>query len=236
MAQPAQTFIETLARKRAQIERDPKRRDGLRALQRFQVERLRWTYADCASQPRYRAALEFFVADLYGPQDRARRDEDLQKVLAQWARLLPERGLQAVGRALELELLTASLDSDLLDALKGAPPHFDTYPAAYRRAGRYEDRRQQINLILAAGHDLDSLTGKPAIGTALRLARVPARMLGVMELHQFLERGYRAFKQMQGASALLRIIEHRETDIMQRLIRGTPDPFRLTAPVKAMPS
>lgn len=234
MAQPAQTFIETLSRNRAQLDRDPERRDGLRALQRFQVERLRWTYSDCASQPRYRAALEFFVADLYGPHDRARRDEDLSKVLGQWARLLPARALQAVSRALELEALTAALDSDVLDALKGAPAHFDTYPAAYRRAGRYEDRRRQIELILAAGRDLDALIGIPAIGTALRLARVPARMLGVMELHHFLERGYRAFKQMQGASALLRIIEHRETDIMQRLIRGTPNPFHLTLPGKVV--
>lgn len=233
MALPAQQIIESLAQQRAQIDRDPQRRDRLRDLQRFQVERLRSTYADCASQPKYRAALEFFVADLYGPHDHSQRDRDIRKVLDQWARLLPARALDAVSRALEVELLTHTLDVAVADALQDAPPSFETYPAAYRRAGRYEDRRRQIDLILAAGRDLDSLIDIPALGTALRMARVPARLLGVMDLQQFLERGYRAFKQMNGAQALLQIIDQRETDIMHRLMRGLPDPFRLHTPGKA---
>ena len=77
MAQPAQSIIDSIARHRAEVERDPQRRERLQALQRFQVERLRRTYADLASQPGYRAALEFFVADLYGPHDRSERDRDL---------------------------------------------------------------------------------------------------------------------------------------------------------------
>lgn len=226
MARPAQQIIETIARRRAEIERDPKRGERLRALQRFQVQRLRETYADCASQPRYRAALEFFVADLYGPYDRSGRDRDLRKVLDQWARLLPERALHALNRALELELLTHSLDAAMVDALQGAAPDLETYPDAYRCVGRYEDRGKQIELILAAGRDLAALIDIPSLGAALRIASVPARLLGVMDLHQFLERGYRAFKQMGCADALLRIIEQRETAIMRRLIEGVPDPFR----------
>lgn len=227
MAEPAQLIIESITRHRAQIERDPQRRERLQALQRFQVERLRRTYADCSAQRRYRAALEFFVTDLYGPHDHTQRDRDLHKVAGQWARLLPERGLHAVSRALELELLTYALDVSVLDALKGAPPDYESYPAAYRVADRFEDRRRQIALILAAGRDLDSLLAIPALGTALRMARVPARMLGVMDLHRFVERGYRAFKPMNGADALLQIIENRETELMQRLIQGVADPFRL---------
>jgi hypothetical protein len=230
MAQPAQLIIESIARHRAQIDRDPQRRERLRALQRLQVERLRWTYTDYAAQPRYRAALEFFVADLYGPHAHTGRDQGLRKVLDQWARLLPTRALHALSRALELELLTQALDIAVLEALQGAPADFDTYPAAYRTAGRYEDRRRQIALILAAGRDLDALIEIPALGAALRVARVPARVLGVTDLHRFLERGFRAFKQMNGASALLRIIARRETDLMRRLIQGVADPFRFHKP------
>lgn len=235
MAQPVQRIIESIARQRAQLERDPKRRERLRALQRFQVERLRRTYADFASQPRYRAALEFFVADLYGPHDLTGRDRDLRKVFEQWGRLLPERALQALGRAFELELLTHALDIATLDALQGASPDFETYPTAYRRADRSEDRRRQIALILAAGRDLAALIEIPALGSALRVASVPARVLGVMDLHRFLERGYRAFKQMGEADALLRIIEQRETTIMQRLIDGVADPFGVHGPGKTAP-
>lgn len=67
------------------------------------------------------------------------------------------------------------------------------------------------------------------------IARVPARVLGVMELHQFLERGYQAFKQMGRTDALLQRIEQRETDIMRRLIEGTPDPFRMQCSSKTAP-
>jgi hypothetical protein len=227
MAQPAQQIIETMARQRAEIERDPERCEQLRGLQRFQVERLRKTYADLAAQSRYRAALEFFVTDLYGPNDRTGRNRDLRKVLAQWTRLLPERGLHAVSRALELELLTHELDIGMVDALRGAAPDPDSYADAYRRTDRHEDRRRQIDLILAAGHDLAALISIPALGAALRVARVPARMLGVMDLHQFVERGYQAFKQMRRADELLQIIEQRETEIMRRLIESVPNPFHL---------
>jgi hypothetical protein len=228
MAQPAHSIIETLARHRAEIERDPERHKQLQALQRFQVERLRRTYADFASKPRYRAALEFFVTDLYGPHDHTGRDRELRKALDPWTRLLTERSQQALSRALELELLTHALDVAMVDALRGAAPDFETYPDAYRRAGRFKDRQRQIDLILAAGRHLAALTDIPALGMALRVARVPARVLGVMELHQFLERGYQAFKQMGDANALLQTIEQREIDIMRRLIEGISDPFRMS--------
>lgn len=233
MAQPAQQIIETMARQRAEIERDPKRREQLQALQRFQVERLRATYADLATQSKYRAALEFFVTDLYGPSDRTGRNRDLRKVLDQWTRLLPERGLHAVTRALELELLTHELDVAMVDALRGAAPDPNTYADAYRRTARREDRRRQIDLILAAGRDLAALISIPALGAALRVARVPARMLGVMGLHQFVERGYQSFKCMDDADELLQTIERRETDIMRRLFEGVPDPFHMRGRAKA---
>jgi hypothetical protein len=233
MAQPAQRIIETMARQRAEIERDPERCEQLRGLQRFQVERLRGTYADLTSQLRYRAALEFFVTDLYGPNDRTGRNRDLRKVLDQWTRLLPERALHALSRALELELLTHELDVAMVGALRGAAPSSDTYADAYRRADDYDARRRQIDLILAVGRDLAALIEIPALGVALRVARVPARMLGVMDLHHFLERGYQAFKQMGRADELLHIIEQRETDIMRRLIESVPDPFLMHGPARA---
>ena len=232
---PAQPITECIARSRAQIVNDPKQRERLRALQRFQVQRLRHTYADCASQVRYRAALEFFVADLYGPHDHERRDRNLAKVLEQWTRLLPARALLALSRALELEQLTQVLDLAVLEQLQDVQPNFQTYPSAYRRADRFDERRRQIDLILVAGRDLDALLRIPALGTALRMARMPARVLGVIDLHRFLERGYSAFKQMKGADALLKIIEQRETGLMQRLIAGDADPFGLHAPAPAAP-
>jgi hypothetical protein len=230
MTMSALALIDEIAATRAQVAQDPAKLRGLQALQRWQVERLQLTYSDFSADPRHRAALEFFMEDLYGPHDFGQRHRDLRKVLHQWERLLGERARQAVLHALELEALTQSLDLAVLTALGPATLTVASYAAAYRRADRREDRQRQIWLILAAGRALDALIDVPAIGVALRAARLPARAIGVSALQEFLERGYRAFKTMGGAQELLRNIEQRETTIMQRLLGGSADPFRIDGP------
>ena len=223
----ALALIDEITLTREVLERQPRRLAELRALQRWQSERLRSTYSDLAANVRYAPALEFFVNDLYGPHDVRRRHGDLRKVLYQWQRLLPERALAAVTYALELEALTQALDLAVVTALDSAPPTPTSYAAAYRRADRRVDRQRQIWLITAAGRALDSLIKAPAIGIALHAAKLPARIIGVSALQDFVERGYQAFKNMGGAAELLRAIEQRETAIMQRLFAGSSDPFRI---------
>jgi hypothetical protein len=229
MTKSALALVEQIAAVQARLEQEPHKLARLQELQRWQVERLQRTYADCAADPRYRAALEFFMEDLYGPHDFTQRHRDLRKVLHQWERLLGERALQAVLYALELEALSQSLDLAMLAALDAATLTVDSYASAYRRVDRRQDRQRQIWLTLAAGRALAALIEVPAIGVALRAARLPARMMQLSTLQEFLERGYRAFKAMGDARELLRIIERRETSILQRLFARSADPFRIDA-------
>ena len=230
MTKSALALVDEIAATRAQVAQDPSKLGRLQALQRWQVERLQLTYADLATDPRHRAALAFFIEDLYGPHDFTQRHRDLKKVLNQWQRLLGERALQAVMHALELEALSQSLDLAMLAAHGPAKLTVASYAAAYRRADRREDRQRQIWLTLAAGRELDALINVPGIGVALRAARLPARMIGVSALQEFLDRGYRAFEVMGGAQELLRNIEQRETAVMQRLLAGCADPFQIDSP------
>jgi hypothetical protein len=227
----ALALIDEIVVTRDLLEGQPRKFAEFQALQRWQSERLQSTYADFAMDARYAAALEFFVQDLYGPHDLQRRHGDLRKVIHQWQRLLPERALQAVMYALQLEALTQTLDLAVVAALDGAQPTPASYAAAYRRADRRIDRQRQIWLILADGRALDSLSDAAVVGFALHAAKLPARLLGVSRLHDFLERGYAAFRQMGNATRLLRAIEQRETAILQRLFTGSSDPFRIDAPV-----
>jgi len=229
----ALSLIESLERERARVLRDTRKHAQLQRLQQWQVQRLLSTYADCAADRRYAGALQFFVQDLYGPHDFSQRDRGLKKVLHQWERLLPQRALEAVRCALELEILSQSLDLAMVDALGGAEPSETTYPAAYRQANRRDDRQRQIWLIVTTGRALDALIRMPAIGVALRMAKLPARVAGVTQLHEFLERGYMAFEKMGGAQDLLQIIEERETALMQRLFAGSVDPFQLAGARRA---
>ncbi len=223
----ALVLIDQIALIRDTIARDQRNLAGLQAVQQWQAQRLQRTYTDYATQPRYRAAIEFFLQDLYGPHDFTQRNRDLRRVLYQWERLLPQRALDALLYALELEALSQSLDVAVAAALGGTAPTHASYPVAYRKVGRRDERQRQIWLTLAAGRALDSLIEAPAVGIALRTARLPARVLGVAALHAFLERGYNAFKKMAGASELLQAIQQRETTTMHRLFAGSSDPFRI---------
>jgi hypothetical protein len=225
----ALTLIDSIARVRAEVLRDERRSARLERLQRWQIERLRRTYADLAGDARYADALEFFVQDLYGPHEYTQRDKDLRKVLHSWERLLPERASRAVTAALALEALSQNLDLAVVDAVGGAKLTEATYAQAYREIGRRPDRERQIELIVDAGRALEELIEKPAIGAALRLARAPARLAGVMALHTFLVRGFNAFAKMRDAAPLLNAIEERERAIMAALFAGSSRPFDLSA-------
>jgi hypothetical protein len=230
----AQSLIEQIQNARARIRSDSVHAAALMRLQAWQVERLRATYADYHVIPRYRDALDFFAEDLYGPHDFQARDQDLGRVVQTWHRILPARAVDAVTRALELEVLSLSLDLAVVDALGSSSLSPSTYARAYRQAGRRHDRQRQIWLILAAGRSLDELVGHAWVQPMLRMARAPARLAGMKDLHTFLERGYAAFSKMGGAGDLLHAIEHRETEIMKNLFAAAANPFNTEHPCRTV--
>ena len=61
----------------------------------------------------------------------------------------------------------------------------------------------------------------------LRGMRGPAKAAGCGELQDFLERGFRAFRQMKDSKHFLDAIQGRETQILDRIHRGTARPFDL---------
>lgn len=205
---------------------DPVLGPRLVQLRRWQAARLADTYADFAAQPRYAPAVQFFLDELYGDVDTGPRDRDLSRAHATLERALPERALDALRRAIELEILTQRLDIALAEqlpvdrALDGA-----VYADAYRRAGRREDRELQIERLLDLGQFLDRIVDKPGLPLLVRVARGPARAAGFAALHEFLERGFHAFDCMDGADEFLATVRERESRLLQRIYAGEHDPF-----------
>jgi hypothetical protein len=206
---------------RRRVDADAQLIERMRALAGFQSARLASTYADLRGQPRFRAAVDFFLTDLYGPQDLEERDRQVLRALDKLKRFLPAAALAALARAFELHVLTIELDAATAAALP-SPRAIDDhgYAAAYRAAGRPADRRRQIDLIGAIGALLDSLARRPEVGLAIRLARGPAHAAGYGQLQDFLERGYDAFRRLDGAGDFLAAIDTRERALMQRLFTG----------------
>lgn len=203
---------------------------ALRSLRAWQAARLAQTFADLRASPRHREAAEFFLSDLYGEQDVSWRDRDLARMMPTLVRWLPEAMLDTVCDALELDLVSHSLDLQVALALgdgtgRPAAIRIASYAAAYRIAGTPAERGRQIDLLMAVGRDLDHIVRMPLVYGVLRLARGAAGRAGLSSLHAFLERGFAAFRAMGGAQEFLSTIEGREREISRRLFAGDPRPF-----------
>ena len=199
----------------------------LQELKAFQSARLTTTYADIASQARYREATDFFLHDLYGPKDFSRRDASMLRILPAMTRMLPKAGVQTAALAIELEAVSEELDHRVALALPDGPIDDASYGEAYRAGSTREEREHQIEVIVAVGERLDALVATPLVFRTLKLMRTPARLAGLEDLQDFLERGFHAFREMDGAGDFLALIRARETTILNRLFSGEPEPFSL---------
>jgi hypothetical protein len=232
-AQSAARFLEQLQRSQtfyhhgaAGVERE------FSLLRRWQSQRLAHTHADLLRSPRYQPAAEFFLEELYGDRDFRQREHDLARIAPMMIRILPAGVLHTAALALELNALSYQLDAEMTrmlvtdfqfqEALDEA-----TYVAAYRRCARYDLRRHQIDLIQQLGHDLEQIIHKHFIHTALKLAKTPARLAGVGELHRFLDAGFHAFRHLNAdAGTFIATITRRERAIMERIGAGHPQPIK----------
>lgn len=192
----------------------------LRELRAWQAERLARTYADLRLDPLAADALSFFLSDLYGPQDLTRLDRDVARAWHLLKRALPPRLLEVLSIAIELDVLSAELDLEMVRELPAGPLTAQGYAQAYRAVGRAEARRRQIGFIVAIGNALARAVRNPLAGVALRAAHGPAHLAGFGVLQDFLERGYAAFHKLRDAGKLLAVIEQREMRLMQILLDG----------------
>jgi len=198
----------------------------------WQSQRLATTHADLLASPRYGPACRFFLSDIYAPRDFTQRNHDIMRMHAFMLRFLPAGLLRTLTQAIELHALTEALDEKLLTVLVTRLGVTDTitpqqYAEGYRLCDNCEERRYQIELLIAVGRGLDRLTRLPPVGLTLRLARGPALRGGWHELQSFLERGFRAFQHMGGATEFLDIIQRRELAILERIFAGADDPFAI---------
>ncbi len=207
-------------------------------LRRWQSARLAGTHADLLVHPHYRPAAEFFLDELYGDRDFRQLEHDLGRIVPTMTRILPAKVLYAAALALELNALSRELDmrmTRILVAEFGLRDALDeaTYLAAYRRCANYEQRRRQIDLVEQLGRDLRRVVHKPFIEAALKMAKTPARLAGLGELHRFLEAGFRAFRHMGvEAETFVTLITRREREIMERIHAGHPQPLGLGDEIK----
>lgn len=200
-----------------------------RELKHWQSQRLRRTYPDLFSQPRYRIAGDFFLSEIYGARDFSQRDREALRVVPRLARMLPERAVETLMLAVELDEMSEQLDVRVAANIE-LPIDDAGYARAYAQAGTPEERRAQIEHVERIGRALEKLARLPLLTGMLHLMRAPAEAAGLSHLHHFLQRGFDAFKAMGPAGEFLQTIRERETRLMERLFAGDPASFRDIAP------
>ena len=191
-------------------------------LQHWQCERLLVTHDDLAQQKRYQKAMAFFVDELYGPKDFSQRDADLVRVIPKLAKVLPDKAMNAMDDALSLNALSFDLDMAMAQYLKAhfpdEPINRDNYALAYRHVSRIDDRTHQIDIISHLGDQLADVIKIRGIGMLISLSRRPAKLAGLLALHEFLERGFDAFKALGDVQSFIQPVLVREKAIMQTLL------------------
>jgi hypothetical protein len=203
---------------RTQQTAEPARLAALLEVKRFQAQRFRGSHADLLADARHGPASRFFLEELYSERDYALRDAQFTRIAGALQRFFPARVVQTAVAMSGLHRLTEALD----DAMSQAWLHVSSdmratnsqamhYSLAWRVVGQRTQRDQQLVQVLQLGRDLDELTRKPGLRTALRLMRKPASAAGLAELQAFLERGFDTFAAMRGADHFLTTIRERET-------------------------
>lgn len=200
----------------------------LLVLRAWQSERLANTYVDFLENPQYRAACRFFLEQVYAPNDFTQRDQDILHIYELMSQFLPDFLLGLVRNAAELNDLSNKLDLDLLAVLVGDLDMEDQitaemYAQAYRICDNYDERKEQIELLVEIGRQVEWSTRLPFISTTLRLARYPANRAGWGELHTFLEQGFKSFQRMRKPRKFIEAIHDREMKILENIFAAYPD-------------
>jgi hypothetical protein len=227
LARRIQSLLERCRDSRRLITDDGVLKPGHRQLAGWQSARLAWTHRAFFEAARYRPAVTFFLSDLYGDRDYTPRDEGMERVYPLMVRMMPVRAMRSIALGIEMHALSQELDIALCGQLYADKPRTEDftaaeYAAAYRACDNVPARREQIEMIGRIGRDLDHVVHLPLVYNTVLLSRKPAELAGLMALHQFIERGFRAFRHMQGADEFLEAIMRREFAVMDAVLADAP--------------
>ena len=200
--------------------------DTIKAVQTWQCKRLLASHQQMYQQKRFKPAVEFFIDELYGPNDFSQRDQDIARIVPKMSKFLPEKALQSLASALHLNTLSFELDLDLARQLAGSEINRASYAKAYVDCDNLATRQQQIDYIHTLGSDLADVVKMKGIASLLFISRKPAKIAGVLALHEFLEKGFKAFKNLGNVQDFILPIVEKERIIMLQLADpNSPNPL-----------
>lgn len=200
---------------------DPER---LREYERFlawQLDYMLPFFREFEERPDTAAAVEFVISDLTGTGISA-RDSDIARVIPVMTRLLPDRAMQALASAMELNARTLEINFDICMRLSKTVSIADglserQYCEAFRHSTTIEECLEIIELTIDLGRTLKRLIGIPLLGITLRAMHRPAHAAGFGALQDFLEKGFTTFRAIDDVEYFLDRFSERLTSFYTRL-------------------
>ncbi|MGB5628658.1 MAG: hypothetical protein WBM45_03365 [Woeseiaceae bacterium] len=196
----------------------------------WQLEYLLPFFSDLYARDGYSDAIDFTISDLAGIGISS-RDRDLERAAPAITTILPLRALETIAKAAEMNARVLEINTAICRCLlvgNDLPAQITEleYCIACRKASSLDDCVELIHLITGLGRTLKSLVRVPMIGMTLRTMRAPARAAGFGALQEFLEKGYRTFRQIPDIDHFLSEIETRMIGVFVRIFTAPLDELR----------
>lgn len=192
-----------------------------KAIQVFQAGRIRDTYQDIAQKPEYTNLTEFFFHQIYGPQDFEFRNDSIKSLHGKLSGFLKGEIIDAVGKVIQLNDLTDELDEKMAVKLSGnfsgERLSMETYASLYRSLDNYDQRVQQIDLMIEATTGIHRISQMWMVGWTLKAVKQAAQVAGFGKIAEFLVEGYDAFQSVKNIRFFTETVESREKKLNDEL-------------------
>ncbi|MCS6983573.1 MAG: hypothetical protein NZM25_00410 [Leptospiraceae bacterium] len=172
---------------------------------RTHIRRFHLFYEKYFAREESKALVTFFFEKVYNLEGKTRRDEIASRTYRRFRSLLSERSRDRLEKLLYLNELTDYLDKKLAWGLYQnsawaaqaiAQGYADdlVYHELLRQENSFEEREQQLQLVLWNLQSFFELSKHPLAEVVMRPAYMAAVMIGAKEIYYMLEEGYFASK------------------------------------------
>jgi hypothetical protein len=193
----------------------------------WQLQYLLPFFSDLYVRDGYAEAIDFTMSDLAGIGI-SKRDRDLERAAPAITSMLPLGALETIATAAEMNARILKVNIGICRCLlvgNELPTQITkvAYCVACRKASSLEECLELVHLVTGLGRTLKSLVNIPMIGITLRAMWVPAHAAGFGALQEFLENGYRTFRQIPDIELFLGEIEVRMTEVFEKIYTAPLD-------------
>lgn len=193
----------------------------------WQLEYMLPFFGDLYARDGYAEAIDFTMSDLAGIGISS-RDRDLERAAPAITTILPLPALTTIATAADMNARVLKINLAICRCLlvgNDLPARITEteYCRACREASSLDEVVDLVHLITGLGRTLRSLVNVPMIGITLRAMRAPAHAAGFGALQEFLEKGYRTFRQIPDVERFLGEIEARMIEVFERIYTAPLD-------------